>query len=440
MTQPKLGHVGRLVKGSAPSSMSGATSEIVVGLDIGTTKVAAVVGEVDADGVTILGVGNVPCRGLRRGIVSNIDWTTRAIAEALDAAQTMAGVEIRTVYAGVSGSHIRCAFSDGIAAISNGEVSIEDVKRVLEGARAIPIEADRQIVHVLPREFTVDNQDGIRDPIGMSGVRLGARVNLVTAAIAPVQNLVRCAEKCGLTVADIVLEPFASAEAVLSDDEKEIGVAVIDIGGGTTDLLLYVDGGIGHVSVIPVGGNNVTQDISAGLRTPLAEAERLKRNVGCALGRMVADDEEIEVPGVGGHPSRTASRRLLSDIIEPRIEEIFAVIRTRIEDTGLLEQLSAGVVLTGGAVLMEGMTEFAEEILGMPVRMGTPVGVKGITGLVAGPQFATGVGLVLYGANALHQARGHGGTKKAEVIELPPRSEKKSRQSGRFFDWFKAAF
>jgi cell division protein FtsA len=420
--------------------MSGAESEIVVGLDIGSTKVAAVVAEVDSDGVTILGVGNVPCRGLRKGVVSNIDWTTRSIAEALDAAQTMAGVEIRTVYAGVSGSHIRCALSDGVAAITGGEVSSDDVARVLEGARAIPIDADRQIVHVLPREFTVDNQDGIRDPIGMSGVRLGARVNLITAATSPVQNLVRCAEKCGLTVADVVLEPFASAEAVLSDDEKEIGVAVIDIGGGTTDLLLYVDGGIGHVSVIPVGGNNVTQDISAGLRTPIAEAERLKRNVGCALGRMVADDEEIEVPGVGGHPARTAPRRLLSDIIEPRIEEIFAVIRTRLEDTGLLEQLSAGAVLTGGAVLMEGMTEFAEEILGMPVRMGTPVGVKGITGLVAGPQFATGVGLVLYGASALHEARGRGVVKKEELIVVPPKSERMHRQSGRFLDWIKAAF
>ncbi|MBM4359426.1 MAG: cell division protein FtsA [Deltaproteobacteria bacterium] len=423
--------------------MSGSVSEIVVGLDIGTTKVAAVVAEVDADGVTILGVGNVPCRGLRKGVVANIEWTTRAISEAIDAAQTMAGAEIRTVYAGVSGSHIRCQISDGVAAISSGkEVSQADVERVLEGARAIPIDADRQIIHVLPREFTVDNQDGIRDPIGMSGVRLGARVNLITAASSPVQNLVRCAEKCGLSVADVVLEPLASAEAVLSDDEKEIGVAVIDIGGGTTDLLLYVDGGIGHVSVIPVGGNNVTQDISAGLRTPIAEAERLKRNMGCALGRMVADDEEIEVPGVGGHAARTAPRRLLSDIIEPRIEEIFAVIRNRIEDTGLLEQLSAGAVLTGGAVLMEGMTEFAEEILGMPVRMGTPIGVKGITQLVNGPQFATGVGLVLHGASAIQQSRERSIVRREEPILVSHRVEvpQSQRRGASFIDWIKAAF
>ena len=379
--------------------------EIVVGLDIGTTKVCAVVAEVEAHSVTILGVGVVPCRGLRKGIVANIDWTVRSIKDAIESAQTMAGVEIRTVYAGVAGSHIRSQTSDGVAAIAGGEVTQGDVDRVLEGARAIPVDADRQILHVLPREFVVDNQDGIRDPVGMSGVRLGVKVNLITAATSCVQNVVRCAERCGLTVADVVLEPLASAEAVLSEDEKEIGVAVIDIGGGTTDLLLYVDGGIAHASVIPAGGNNITADISAGLRTPMGEAERLKRNSGCALSRMVGDDEEIEVPGVGGHAPRKAARRVLSDIIEPRAEEIFAVLRKRIEDTGMLEQLSAGVVLTGGAVLLDGMVEFAEEILGMPVRLGVPVGVRGITQLVAGPQYATGVGLVQYGAGALREAR-----------------------------------
>lgn len=432
------------------------TSEIVVGLDIGTTKVSAVVGEVDADGITILGVGNVPCRGLRKGVVSNIEWTVRSITEAIEAAQTMAGVEIRTVYAGVAGSHIRCQSSDGVAAVSGGEVTRVDVDRVLEGARAIPVDADRQILHVLPREFTVDNQDGIRDPVGMSGVRLGVKVNLITAATSCVQNVVRCAERCGLTVADVVLEPLASAEAVLSEDEKEIGVAVIDIGGGTTDLLLYVDGGIAHASVIPVGGNNVTADISAGLRTPMGEAERIKRNAGCALGRMVSEDEEVEVPGVGGHQPRRVPRRVLSDIVEPRVEEIFAVLRKRIEDTGLLEQLSAGVVLTGGAVLMEGMTEFAEEILGMPVRLGVPIGVRGITQLVAGPQFSTGVGLVQYGARALSHARERtagsieiskssalkqlGSRDKAALNSLPELEADKEKRSGGFWNWIRAAF
>src|SRR5579862_2713507 len=419
--------------------------EIVVGLDIGTTKVCAVVGEIADDGITILGVGSVPCRGLRKGIVSNIEWTTTSIKEAIESAQTMAGVEIRTVYAGVAGSHIRSSGSDGVAAIAGGEVTPRDVERVLEGARAIPVDADRQILHVLPREYMVDSQDGIRDPIGMAGVRLGVKVNLVTAATSCAQNVVRCAERGGLTVADVVLQPLASAEAVLSDDEKEIGVAVVDIGGGTTDLLLYVDGGIAHTSVIPVGGNNITSDIAAGLRTPMAEADRLKRLSGCALGRMVADDEEIEVPGVGGHAPRRTARRVLSDIIEPRVEEIFAVVRKRLEDTGMLEQMSAGVVLTGGAVLLQGMGEFAEEILGMPVRIGMPTGIKGITQLVHGPEYATGVGLVKFGAQAVWAEPANG----PAIASVPP---PRQRVSGHvqieapdapragFWEWVKAAF
>src|SRR3954451_24263048 len=257
------------------------SSEIIVGLDLGSTKVSAVVGEVDAEGITILGVGNVPCRGLRKGVVSNIEWTVRSIREAVDAAQTMAGVEIQTVYAGVAGGHIRGKVSDGVAAVAGREVTQADLERVLEGARAIPVDADRMILHALPREYIVDNQDGVRDPIGMSGVRLQVRVNLVTAATSCVQNAIRCVERCGLSVADVVLEPLASADAVLSEDEKEIGVAVVDIGGGTTDLLLFADGGIAHTSVIPAGGNNITLDVAAGLRTPVAEAERLKRNYGC---------------------------------------------------------------------------------------------------------------------------------------------------------------
>jgi cell division protein FtsA len=427
-----------------------AHGEIVVGLDIGTTKVCAVVGEVSEDGITILGVGSVPCRGLRKGIVSNIDWTVRSIQDAIETAQTMAGVEIATVYAGVAGSHIRSQASDGVAAIGGGEVTRDDVERVLEGARAIPVDADRQILHVLPREFIVDTQDGIRDPVGMSGVRLGTKVNLVTAATTCVQNVIRCAERCNLAVADVVLQSLASAEAVVSDDEKEIGVAVVDIGGDTTDILLFVDGGVAHASVIPAGGNNITNDIAAGLRTPTAEADRLKRLSGCALGRMVADEEEIEVPGVGGHPPRRAARRVLSDIIEPRVEEIFAVVRKRIEDTGLLEQLSAGVVLTGGAVLLEGMPEFAEEILGMPVRIGYPTGVKGLTQLVQGPQFATGVGLVKYGAHAVTEAIARENAPAHSMSRLQSRAlagavEKdapaapKADKSG-FWEWIKQAF
>jgi cell division protein FtsA len=429
------------------------TPEIVVGLDIGTTKVTAVVGEVDADGITILGVGNVPCKGLRKGVVANIDWTVQSIAEAIESAQTMAGVEIDTVYAGVAGSHIRAQVSDGVAAIAGGEVTLGDVERVLEGARAIPVDADRQILHVLPRQFTVDNQDGIRDPVGMAGVRLGVNVNLITAATGCVQNVIRCCERNGLKVADVVLEPLASAEAVLSEDEKEIGVAVVDIGGGTTDLLLYVDGGIVHASVIPVGGDNVTGDVAAGLRTPRSEAERLKRARGCAMGRMVGDEEEIEVLAVGGQAPRRTARRVLSDIIEPRIDEILSVVRRRIEETGHLDQLSAGVVLTGGGVLLEGMVEFAEEVLGMPVRLGVPVGVKGITQLVAGPQFATGVGLVMYGAHNLAKARERkpvvresrnsvppSGSASTRELEAPKAAPPKAAKAGGLWEWLRAAF
>lgn len=378
--------------------------EIVVGLDVGSTKVSAVVGEVDSEGITILGVGNVPCRGLRKGVVSNIDWTVRAIREAVEAAQTMAGVEIGTVYLGVSGSHVRSQTSDGVAAIAGREVTTADLERVLEGARAVPVDTDRMILHALPREYVVDNQDGVRDPVGMSGVRLQARVQLVTAATSCVQNALRCVERCELEVAHVALSSLASADAVLSDDEKEIGVAVVDMGGGTTDLILFVEGAVAHTSVVPAGGNNVTSDVAAGLRTPMAEAERLKRHYGCALGRMISDEEDIEVPGVGGHGPRRVARRVLSDIIEPRVEEILSEVRRRMEETGLAEQMSSGVVLTGGGVLMEGMAEAAEEILGMPVRLGFPVGVKGIVQLVQGPQYAAGVGLVRFGAQKLSEA------------------------------------
>lgn len=412
------------------------TPEIIVGLDLGSTKVSAVVGEVDADGITILGAGSVPCRGLRKGVVTNVDWTVRAIREAVDAAQNCAGYEIDTVYAGVAGSHIRNIPSHGMCAVSGREVTPSDVERVLEGARAVPVDADRMILHVLPKEYLVDNQDGIRDPIGMSGVRLQARVNLITAATSCVQNVVRCVERCGLDVADVVLGPLASADAVLSEDEKEIGVAVIDIGGGTTELLVYGDGGIAHSSVIPVGGNNITSDLAAGLRTPAGEAERLKRNYGCALSRMVGEDEEVEVPGVGGHAPRRVPRRFLSDVIEPRCEEIFHEVRRRMEEAGLVDGVSAGAVLTGGANLMEGMVECAEEVLGMPVRMGFPVGVTGLTQLVQGPQYAAGVGLLRFAARQLSEADA-----RAESVIVSPTPPGASSSFGRgLMGWLRGAF
>lgn len=395
--------------------------EIIVGLDLGSTKVTAVVGEIEADGITILGVGNVPCRGLRKGVVTNIDWTVRSIREAVDAAQNCAGVEIDTVYCGISGAHVRGVSSHGMCAVAGREVTESDVERVLEAARAVPVDADRMILHALPREYIVDNQEGIRDPVGMSGVRLQARVNLVTAATSCVQNVVRSVERAGLDVADVVLSPLASASSVLGDDEREIGVVVVDIGGGTTDLLVFEDGGIAHTSVIPVGGNNITSDLAAGLRTPTGEAERLKRAFGCALGRMVAEDEEVEVPGVGGHGPRRVPRRLVSDIVEPRVEEIFHEARRRLEEAGLLEGVSAGVVLTGGANLMEGMVECAEEVLGMPVRVGFPSGVSGLTQLVQGPQYAAGVGLLTYATRQLREAevRHHQRIEVREAVAQP---------------------
>ncbi len=278
--------------------------QIVVGLDLGTTKVCAVVGELDAEGITILGAESVPCAGLRKGMVSNIERTADAIGKAIESVETMAGVKVETVYVSVAGEHVRSMMSDGVAAVTGTEVGLSDQGRALEGARAVPIDSDRQIIHALPREYLVDNQDGIRDPVGMSGVRLQVRVNLITAASACVRNVVRCVERRGLGVAEVVLAPLASSIAVLSEDEKELGIGVIDIGGGTTDFVAYCDGGVEHACVLPVGGANVTTDIGAGLRAPLAEAERLKQRFGCALGRLVHDDEEVEVTGVGSHGPR----------------------------------------------------------------------------------------------------------------------------------------
>jgi cell division protein FtsA len=335
--------------------------------------------------------------------VSNIEWTVRSIREAIEAAQTMAGVEITTVYAGVAGSHIRAHSSDGVCAIAGREVTRQDLDRVLEGARAIPVDADRMILHALPREYVVDNQDGIRDPIGMSGVRLQARVNLVTAATSCVQNVVRCVERCGLQVAEVVLEPLASADAVLSDDEKEIGVAVIDIGGGTTDIAVYVDGAIVHTAVIPLGGSHVTSDIAVGLRTPLVAAEKIKKKYGCALSELVDAEETMEVPAVGGREAQVLSREILVRIIQPRVEEIFDHIKRELIRSGYMDSIAAGVVLTGGTTLLQGVPELAEDVLELPARCGGPRHIGGLSDVVKSPEFSTGVGLVRYGIETLSQ-------------------------------------
>ena len=381
-----------------------ADSEIIAGLDLGSTKVCAIVAEQTDEGLDIIGIGFVPSKGLKKGVIVNIESTVQAIRAAVEQAETMAGVEINTVYAGVSGSHVRGMNQEGVAAIGNREVSLEDVSRVLDQAKAVPLPGDRQVLHVLPQEYIVDDQDGIREPVGMAGVRLEARVHMVTAASTSVANITKCAERCGLYVEEVVLQPLASADAVLSADEREIGVALIDIGGGTSDIILYVDGAVVHTSSIPIGGINLTSDIATGLRTPLAEAERIKIKYGCSATRMVDDEETIDVPSVGGRAPRVLPRRVLCDIIEPRVEEIFAACRHVIAETGYVDMLASGAVITGGTTLLDGMGELAEEVLGLPVRRGAPSGVGGLIDVVKSPSYATGVGLVKYGAERMRTA------------------------------------
>ncbi|MBL9005562.1 MAG: cell division protein FtsA [Myxococcales bacterium] len=372
--------------------------ELIVGLDIGTTKVACLVGEVTEDGVDIIGIGTQPCSGLKKGVVVNIDATVAAISKAIEEAEHMAGVEITTVYAGIAGSHIKAFHSEGVVAIRDREVRTGDIERVIDAAKAVSIPQDREILHVVPQEFTVDSQDGIKEPLGMSGVRLEARVHIVTAAVAAAQNIIKCCSRCSLQVADLVLEPLATAEAVLHRDEKELGVALLDIGGGTSDLVIYNEGALVHTLVLPIGGHQLTNDIALGLRTPMSEAERLKHKHGCALSSLIAPDETIEVPSVGGRPPRVLSRTVLSEILQPRVDEIFTLVRDEIERCGLSETLASGLVVTGGSTILQGLPELAEEVLGMPVRRGLPQGFGGLTDVVRSPIYATGVGLLLYGA------------------------------------------
>ncbi|MFO0606007.1 MAG: cell division protein FtsA [Polyangiales bacterium] len=419
--------------------------DIIVGLDIGTTKTLAVVGEVGVDGVDVTGVGEARSKGLRKGVVVNIESTVSSIKEAVERAGNMAGVEIATVYAGIAGSHVRGVNSHGIVSIANHEVTADDVERVLDQARRISMPMDRQVIHVLPQDYVVDQQDGVREPVGMSGVRLEARVHLVTAAVASVQNVTKCAERCGLHVAELVLEPLASAEAVLTEDEREIGVAMVDIGGGTTDIVIYVDGALVHTAVIPLGGINLTNDIATGLRTPVGEAERIKLRHGCALGSMVDPSDTIEVPGVGGRGARTIPRQYLASIAEPRMEEIFRLVGRVVHESGYAELLGAGVVLAGGATLLEGTPELAEQVLGMPIRRGAPMGVGGMVEMVRSPAYATAVGLLKYGATrpakverAPQPARAHAAA--AQVAAAAPEEKPAPRVGAKLWDWLREVF
>ncbi len=374
---------------------------VITGLDVGTTKICAIIAErTGHGGLNVVGVGTSPSRGLRKGVVVNIDSTVEAIRKAVSEAEAMAGVEVESVFAGIAGGHIRGVNSRGVVAVSgrDKEVSRADVGRALEAARAINVPPDREIIHVLPQTFVVDDQDGVREPIGMSGVRLEVEVHIVTGAVTSVQNVIRSVNRAGLAVQDIVLQPLASAEAILSPDEKELGLLLVDLGGGTTDVALFRDGAIWYTGILALGGDHITNDIAVGLRTPAAEAEQLKKRDGCALAGLVHEDETVEVPSVGGRKPRVVSRQLLAEIIQPRVEEILTLVARDLTRAGLQDTATAGVVLTGGTSLLDGVVELAEQVFDLPVRRGAPDGVGGLSEVVRSPVYATGVGLALYGA------------------------------------------
>jgi cell division protein FtsA len=371
--------------------------DVIVGLDIGTSKVVALVGEITSDGwIDVIGLGSQPSRGLKKGVVVNIESTVQSIQRAVEEAELMADCEINSVYAGIAGSHVRSLNSHGVVAIRDREVTHGDVEHVIDAAKAVAIPADQRILHVLPQEFIIDGQEGIRDPIGMSGVRLEAKVHIVTGADSAAQNIIKCVQRCGLQVEDVVLEQLASSFAVLTDDEKELGVCLVDVGGGTTDIAVFVNGAIRHTAVIPIAGDQVTNDIAVSMRTPTQYAEDIKIRYACALSQLANPDESIEVPSVGDRPARRLARQTLAEVVEPRYEELFNLIREELRRSGFEEAIAAGIVLTGGSARMEGAIELAEEIFHVPVRLGLPSQVKGLTDVVRNPIYSTGVGLLLY--------------------------------------------
>jgi cell division protein FtsA len=379
----------------------GKKKNIIVGLDIGTTKTCAMIGEITETGIDIIGLGTHPSEGIRKGVVVNIDSTVESIKGAIDEAEQMSGCEIASAYVGITGEHIKGQNSVGIVGVKGREVGAEDVERAVTQSTAIAIPADREILHNLPQYFIVDEQDGVKDPVGMSGVRLEAKVYIVTGAAAPIQNVVKSINRVGLDLNGIVLESFASGEAVLSKDEKDLGVVLIDIGGGTTDVAVFSDGNIVHTAILPLGGNYITSDIAAGLRTPIADAEKIKIKYGCAFSPLIQKDEVIEVPSVGGREPREVSRQILGRVIEARVDEILRMAYKEVVKSEQEERLAAGVVLTGGTALLDGITELAEQIYNMPVRRGTPKGIGGLTDIINSPIYATAVGLVIYGSRNL---------------------------------------
>jgi cell division protein FtsA len=376
-------------------------NNVLVGLDIGTTKTTVIVGEITETGIDIIGIGTSPAKELRKGLVVNIESTVEAIKRAVEEAEHMSGCRINSAYVGIAGSHVKGQNSLGIVAIKGREVGEEDVQRAIEASKAIAIPVDREILHTLPQGYVVDGQDGIRDPVGMSGVRLEAKVHIVTGAVPSIQNIVKSVNRVGLDIDDIVLEQLAASEAILSSDEKDLGVALIDIGGSTTGIAIFSEGSIKHTAILPVGGNYLTSDIATGLRTPFNDAERIKIRYGCAVTARIPKEEIIEVPSVGGREDRQVSRQILGRIVEPRMEEILNLALKEIVRSGYEDLLAAGVVLTGGTALLSGINEMAEQIFDMPVRMGNPTGVGGLCDVVNSPAYTVGVGLIVYGSKQI---------------------------------------
>ena len=371
----------------------------IVGLDIGTSKVLALVAELNQDGyIEVVGLGSHPSKGMKKGVVVNIESTVQSIQRAIEEAELMAGNQINSVFVGIAGSHIRSLNSHGIVAIKDNEVMSADLDRVIEAAQAVAIPADQRVLHVLPQQYLIDNQEGIREPLGMSGVRLEAKVHLVTCAVNAVQNIEKCIRRCGLEVENVILEQLASSYAVLTEDERDLGVCLVDIGGGTTDVAIFVEGSIEHTGVIPIAGDQVTSDIAMALRTPTQHAEDIKIRYACALAQLAGVEERIKVPSVGDRPPRDLSRQALAEVVEPRYDELFTLVQAEIRRSGLEDLIPAGIVLTGGTSRMEGVVELAEEIFHMPIRVGYPQSISGLKDILRNPIYSTGVGLLHYGA------------------------------------------
>ncbi len=406
----------------------------VVGLDIGTSKVVALVGEITERGtIEVVGIGSHPSRGLRKGVVVNIESTVQSIQRAVEEAELMAGCQIESVYVGIAGNHIRSMNSHGIVAIREREVTSADMERVIDAAQAVAIPADQRILHILPQEYVIDTQEGVKEPLGMSGVRLEAKVHLVTCAVNAVQNIEKCIRRCNLGVDDVILEQLASSYSVLTEDEKELGVCIVDIGGGTTDIAIFTEGAIRHTAVIPIAGDQVTNDIAMALRTPTQHAEDIKIKYACALTQLAGADETIKVPSVGDRPPRDLSRQALAEVVEPRYDELFTLIQAELRRSGFEELVAAGIVLTGGTSKMEGVIELAEEIFHMPVRLGVPQNIEGVTDVVRNPIYATGIGLLQYAQHNMQD----------ESESLEPLAQGKQQDEGflsRLKKWVQESF